>query len=59
MTPSEGNEGNEPHGPGGMDGMDDERVREPADDDAPGGMTGIPPGPEDDRGKQSRRDDES
>jgi hypothetical protein len=31
-----------PHGPGGMDAIDDEPVRAPDDDDAPGGMTGIP-----------------
>ena len=30
------------HGPGGMDGIEDEPVRAPDDDDAPGGMTGIP-----------------
>ncbi|MDP9257383.1 MAG: ATP-binding protein [Actinomycetota bacterium] len=36
------------HGPGGMDAIDEEPVREPDDDDAPGGMTGIPD-PEDDR----------
>jgi hypothetical protein len=42
-----------------MDGIDDEPVREPEDDDAPGGMTGIPPDPEDESGKQSRHDDES
>jgi hypothetical protein len=30
------------HGPGGMDAIDDDPVRAPEDDDAPGGMTGIP-----------------
>lgn len=59
MTPTEGNEGAEAHGPGGMDGIDDEPVREPANDDAPGGMTGITPDDEDDSGKQSRGNDEA
>jgi hypothetical protein len=31
-----------PHGPGGMDAIDEEPIRAPNDDDAPGGMTGIP-----------------
>jgi hypothetical protein len=31
-----------PHGPGGMDAIEDDPVRAPDDDDAPGGMTGIP-----------------
>jgi hypothetical protein len=34
-------------GPGGMDAIDDEPVRAPDDEDAPGGMTGIPD-PDDD-----------
>ena len=33
------------HGPGGMDAIDEEPIRAP-DDDAPGGMTGIPEGDE-------------
>ncbi len=47
MDPMTTGEENETHGPGGMDGIDDEPVRAPEDDDAPGGMTGIPE-PEDD-----------
>ena len=35
------------HGPGGMDAIEEEPVRAPDDDDAPGGMTGIPD-PDDD-----------
>ena len=45
MTPSE----DEMPRPGGMDAIDDEPVRTPEDDDAPGGMTGIPNPEDDDR----------
>jgi hypothetical protein len=40
-------EDDEPHGPGGMDAIDEEPVRAPDDEEAPGGMTGIPD-PDDD-----------
>ena len=38
----------EPHGPGGMDAIDEDPVPG-LDDEAPGGMTGIPDGDEKER----------
>jgi len=42
VTPGEAPRDAQEHGRGGMDAIEEAPVREPDDDDAPGGMTGIP-----------------